>query len=378
LSRLFVVVLMCEVAIKMRYVMMYRSQIVRMCVVASLVGWIVAAQGFAQGTAVPKPAQPKLFLELTGHYNTPDGMALLPNGDIILAVPNFNDLSVGAYMVRIAPDNSVSEFMRLPHHPVTGQPVGPLGVCVAPSGDLFLADNQTTGERQSRVLRIVMKDGQPVDIKPVVVGTHVSNAVICHGGYLYVSDTMIDKTVKPAISGVLRFKLDELDGAPVELAADETKDPHFLGAIEVYDPVVQLGADGLCFDKQGNLYIGNFADGTVHRMTFDDNGNVTSNEIFARADFMKSADGLTFDPQTGVIYVADSRQNAVQMVLPDGTVKTLAQNGDTDGRDGGMDQPCETLLRGRELIVSNMDWPVPGAINQQYDPLCTLSVIQLK
>ena len=65
------------------------------------------------------------------------------------------------------------------------------------------------------------------------------------------------------------------------------------------------------------------------------------------------------------------------MVLPDGSVKTLVQNGDTDGLDGGMDQPCESMLRGRELIISNMDWPVPGTINQTYNLPATLSVIQL-
>ncbi len=37
------------------------------------------------------------------------------------------------------------------------------------------------------------------------------------------------------------------------------------GLIKVYDKQLPLGADGLCFDKSGNLYIGNFADGTVHR-----------------------------------------------------------------------------------------------------------------
>ncbi len=75
--------------------------------------------------------------------------------------------------------------------------------------------------------------------------------------------------------------------------------------------------------------------------------------------------------------MADSKANAVQIVSPEGSVKTLAQNGDTDGLDGGMDQPCEVLPRGRELIVSNMDWPVPGCINQKYDKPCTLSVIKL-
>ncbi len=355
-----------------------KSPLVRTGLALCLVVGMAAGGARGQGPAIPSPTQAKLFLELTGHYNTPDGMALLPNGDIILSVPNFNDLSVGAYMVRISPDNRVSEFMKLPNHPETGQPVGALGVCVAPSQDLFLADYQATGERQSRVLRIVMTDGQPVEIKPVVVGLNVANAVICHGGYLYVSDTQIDATVQPAISGVLRFALDELADAPVQVGANEAEDPHCIGVIEVHDPQLSLGADGLCFDRQGNLYIGNFADGTVHRMMFDSQGKVTSNKIFARADFMKSADGLTYDPRTGVIYVADSRENAIHMVLPGGTVKTLAKNGDTDGRDGGMDQPCETLLRGRELIVSNMDWPVPGTINTKYDPFCSLSVIELK
>ena len=34
-----------------------------------------------------------------------------------------------------------------------------------------------------------------------------------------------------------------------------------------------LGADGLCFDKQGNAYVGNFAGGTVHKIEFDADGN---------------------------------------------------------------------------------------------------------
>ncbi len=329
-----------------------------------------------------QPSKPlkesELLIKLPEGCNTPDAMALLPGGDVILSMPNFNELEEGARLMRITPDNKAEVFLELPNHPETGKPVGPLGVCLAPSGDLFLADFQSTGERQSRVLRIVMKDGKPAGIKPVITGFHVSNAVICRDGCLYVSETQIDAEAKPATSGVFRFKLDELEGEPVALADDETKDPHFLDTIVVYNEELPLGADGLCFDKQGNLYIGNFSDGTVHRFEFDEDGKVKSNTIFAKADFMKSADGLFMDPTSGVIYVADSKANAVQMVLPDGSVQTLAQNGDTDGLDGGMDQPCEVLLRGRELIVSNMDWPVPGCINQTYNEPCTLSVIRLE
>jgi sugar lactone lactonase YvrE len=322
--------------------------------------------------------KPELLVRLPAGCNTPDAMALLPDGSVILSMPNFNKPEEGARLMRITPDNKAEVFLELPNHPETGKLVGPLGVCLAPSGDLFLADYQSTGDRQSRVLRIVMKDGKPTEIKPVVTGFHVSNAVICRDGHLYVSETQIDAKAKPATSGVFRFKLDELEGEPVALADDETKDPHFLDTIVVYNEELPLGADGLCFDKQGNLYIGNFSDGTVHRFEFDDSGKVKSNTVFAKADFMKSADGLFMDPASGVIYVADSKANAVQMVFPDGSVKTLAQNGDTDGLDGGMDQPCEVLLRGRELIVSNMDWPVPGCINQTYNEPCTLSVIRLE
>ena len=92
---------------------------------------------------------------------------------------------------------------------------------------------------------------------------------------------------------------------------------------------------------------------------------------------MKSCDGLVFDPVPDELYVADSRANAIQVVSLDGKVRTLAKNGDTDGLDGGMDQPCEPLLRGREVIVSNMDWPVPGCINQKYNKPAVLTVIKL-
>ena len=202
--------------------------------------------------------------------------------------------------------------------------------------------------------------------------------MVVRDGHLYVSETQIDPEAKPAVSGVFRFKLEELEGDPVELATPITDDPHLVATIETHNEELPLGADGLCFDAGGNLYIGNFSDGTVHKLEFDTEGKVTSNTIFAKADCMKSADGLFMDAGSGKIYVADSKANAVQVVSPDGSVQTLAQNGETDGLDGGMDQPCEVLIRGKEVIVSNMDWPVPGCVNQQYDKPCTLAVIKLE
>jgi sugar lactone lactonase YvrE len=335
--------------------------------------------GDAEASACTPLKKSELLVELpTDKCNTPDGMCLLPDGDVLLSVPNFNDLEQTPLLMRITPENEAVPLVELPVNEHTKKPLGPLGICVAPSGDLFLADYQMEGERQSRVMRIAMEDGHPKEIVEVITGFHVSNAVICHDGYLYVSETQIDPEASPATSGVFRFKLDELEDTILALATPETEDPHLIATFETFDEELPLGADGLCFDGDGNLYVGNFAGGIVHKLTFDADGNVASNEIFAESECMKSADGLFFDPEAQKIYVADSRANAVQMVSLDGSVQTLASNGDTDGLDGGMDQPCEVLLRGRELIVSNMDWPVPGCINSGYDKPCTLSVIRLE
>jgi len=286
-------------------------------------------------------------------------------------------LDEGARLMKITPDNKVEKFLELGKHPETGELIGALGVCLAPSGDLFLADYQMKGKKQSRVLRIPMKDGKPGEPVPAIEGFHVSNAVVCRDGYLYVSETQIDIEAQPGTSGILRFKLEDLDKGVIKLADDVTKDPHFVCVIPFHNKEVRLGADGLCFDNQGNLYCGDFGDGTLHRIEFDGDGKVKSNKIFATADFMKCCDGLFFNPKTEEVYVTDSMSNAIHAVSMDAKVRTLAQNGDTDGTDGGMDQPCEVLLRGNELIVSNMDWPVPGCINKTYNEPCTLSVIHI-
>ncbi len=85
--------------------------------------------------------QPQLLLELPKYCNTPDGMTLLPDGNTILSVPNFHDKSAPPVLMKITKDNQAELFCTLPPHPETGRS-GPMGIRVAPSGDLYLADNQ--------------------------------------------------------------------------------------------------------------------------------------------------------------------------------------------------------------------------------------------
>lgn len=346
-------------------------------------GLVIAGCSKKEDTSQEKPTvkgsstllKAELLVQLPDYCNTPDGMALLPDNSFVLSVPNYNDANAGAFIMKISADNKVSQFFAPPPHPKTNV-AAPMGICVAPSGDIYYADNQFfQAPQSSRLMRIEMKDGQPQKAVTAVSGMNVANAVAIKGDYVYVSETILVPESKPLISGIFRFKMGD-EG--IELKTPLESDPHLITTITSNHPTIGFGADGLCFDSKGNLYCGNFADGTIHKITFDEQGNVADNTIWIKTDKMKCADGLCCDKKTDRILVADMIQNAIQMIHPDGTVETIAMNGDTDGADGGIDQPCEAIFRGNEVIISNMDWPFEGVVNTTWDKPYTLSVVKLK
>ncbi|MBN1126100.1 MAG: hypothetical protein JXA82_13920 [Sedimentisphaerales bacterium] len=321
-------------------------------------------------------AKTELLVELPDYCNTPDAMAMFADGSFLLSVPNYNDISVPAEIMKVSADNKVTRFFTPPAHPDSGR-AGPMGICLAPSGDVYYADNQfgDNSHEKSRVMRIEIKNGKPIQAQVVASGLNVANAVVIRNGYLYISDSVMVPGSEPLVSGVLRFRIGE-EG--ITLKSPVREDPHLIATIESHNIDIGYGADGLCFDPSGNLYIGNFSDGTIHKLQFDNQGNVISNSIWVNDPKMKCADGLFYDKGTNAIYVADMIQNAIQVVTLDGKVKTLARNGDTDGIGGSLDQPCEAIVRDNEVIVSNMDWPFPGIVNTTFDKPYTLSVIPLE
>lgn len=335
------------------------------------------------------PAQPQkqveLLVNLPDHCNTPDGMTVLPDMSVIVSVPNFNDPSAPPLLVKITPDNQVEDFLKLPPHPDTGR-MGPMGIRVAPSGDLYLADNQLFHGKdgkslfgKSRLVRIAMKDGKPGEVVPVASGLNVANGIAIRDGYVYITDTILVPDSKPLVSGVFRFKIGE-EG--IQMKTPLLDDPHLILKVESSGKI-GFGADGICFDGQGNLYVNCFEDAWIRKLRLDADGKVISNVMFAKAEFMKSCDGMDYDPRTNKIYVADLMANAVRMVSMDGTVETLAQDPDNDGAGGKLDSPCEALVRGKTIVVANMDFPVkgsdqaPGSVNTTFEKPYTIGVIRL-
>ena len=261
-----------------------------------------------------------------------------------------------------------------------------------PDGNLYIADMQVLwgGENKSRVLRINIEDGKPVDMDVVVEGFIVANGLIWRGDTLFVTESILRHEAAPAegqkkaplLSGVYAFSLAELQGEKIILSpySDEVQDEH-LAFTMVSSNRVGFGADGIIVDDMGNMYTSIMEDGVIYKTTFDENNNILETIQFTDEPTMISSDGLVWDATRQQIYVADILQNAVHAVDLQGKVTTLHKNGDTDGADGSLDEPVVLLVRGDQLIVVNMDlaWITPPglAVNTEVEAPYTLSVIDL-
>jgi sugar lactone lactonase YvrE len=341
-----------------------------------------SAKGAAADPSVPLK-QARALVQLPDYINAADGMCLMPDNSVLISAPNINDQKQPPWILRLTPDNKLEKFFDPIKHPDTGKAF-PFGICVDPaSGDVYYADLQWFAETKpnwkSRVVHIHMKDGKPTKATVLALGLIISNAVYIRNGYLYTTDTMTIPDSKPLVSSVFRFKLSE---EPLEVKKPLEKDPHRIGSILTHHPKIPFGSDGLTFDSRGNMYVGNFADGTVHKFEFDAQGQPKftpdkPSPPWAKAPFMKSCDCIFYDAKSDKIYVADAQANAVQIVSMDGSVQCLAQELTDDGANGKLDQPSEVLVRGDEVIVSNFDFPVEGGVNKHFEMPNFMSVIKL-
>jgi sugar lactone lactonase YvrE len=337
----------------------------------------------AAGDAVAAKGTPaQLLVALPDDCNTPDGMSLQPDGSIILSVPNFNDEKSPPRLMRITPDNKAEVFYKFPTpYPGYDAPINriaPMGVSRAASGDLYLADMQYMKDKnqKSRMWRLVVKDGKVDKMILVATGFNVANGTAIRGDCVYITESVLEEGYNPTMkSAVLRFKLDEEN---VTLKTPLKDDPHVIATFESHKQEWAFGADGIAFDSKGNLFVGLFSDGLLFKLELDAKGDVKSNKLFAQAPFWKNCDGMSCDTRTDKLYVADSANNAIQVISPDGSVATFSQNGEVkDKKKGKLSQPCEALVRGNTVVVSNMNWPFPGFVATTWEMPATLSVIPL-
>jgi len=376
-------------------------------IVGGVCGFAVAMPGGCASSVGAKGADalrpPALLAALPNDCPTPDGMAVSADGALVVACPNFSDQTKPACLVKVdKADGRVTRWVDIPTLAETGVAC-PMGIAFGPDGDLYVCDNQgwkgtPQGQFKGRILRLRIAGDRVTRTAVVAEGLEHPNGVRVRGGYLYVTQSFLSKVKDPSgdlVSAVYRFRLDD-EGVRI---GNTVGDPNLLVTLRTENRFCRYGADGLVFDSKGNLYVGNFGDGKIHKVTFDAAGRVISCAVFARTAFdirldpaksgflgqatrspLRTVDGLCVDAKDN-LYAADFSNNGVVRISPDGAVVRVWQNGDTDGRDGSLNEPGEPIIWNGRLVVSNFDAVSgpdnPDKVNTKTDLPATLSVLAL-
>ena len=325
---------------------------------------------------------PKLFSVLPDYVATPDGMAVHPeNGDLVLACPNYADQSLPGCILRIDADRKIRKWVDVPVLEETGL-ASPMGIAFGPDGDLYVCDNQGWPEIEKlkfkgRILRLRIRGDEVVSCTVVAGGMEHPNGMRIRDGFVYVTQSVMTKVKDPSglmVSCVYRFALDD-EGIEV---TNTLADPNILTTVLTRNPDCQYGLDGIEFDRNGDLLVGNFGDGAVHRVVFGPDGTAVSNDVWARdPDQLQTTDGFIMD-QEGNLYIADFFANAVARVRPDGTVERIAQSPDNDGLDGGLNQPGEPCIWNGVLVVTCFDLVTgPNVVDTGHSMPATLSELAI-
>lgn len=128
-------------------------------------------------------------------------------------------------------------------------------------------------------------------------------------------------------------------------------EPHsrILSDKKTQQPIV---ANGLAFDANGILYISDTARGAIWKTTIGADGSVGKPTLLAQSSLLEGADGLDFD-RSGRLWVTANERNAILALTSDGKVQEIAKN----GSQGPLEFPSAIVFVGNAAYVSNNDTP---------------------
>jgi sugar lactone lactonase YvrE len=134
-----------------------------------------------------------------------------------------------------------------------------------------------------------------------------------------------------------------------------------------------LVANGLQFDRRGNLYIADTARGAIWRVRFDSRGVMSSrmgcdttfapntlclSNVFVQHPYLEGIDGFVLDA-AGNMWADSNERNAVMFISSNGNVQEIFRNpvnAATGLRNAGpLESPASPALAGNRLCTSNSD-----------------------
>ncbi len=112
----------------------------------------------------------------------------------------------------------------------------------------------------------------------------------------------------------------------------------------------QISTNGLAFWTDGSLYSSNTGTGSIDRITLKADGTLDQVQQWVKDPLLLGADGITF-ASNGDLYVAANERNAIVRVTPAGVVSDVASNGNS----GPLEFPASPAFSGNALYASNFD-----------------------
>lgn len=320
------------------------------------------------GVAATPPTPAKLFILLPDYCPTPDNMALAPDGTLTLTCPNYTGGKPGV-ILSISADKQVRVLAKLPGR--TSQLVGkPKGLDYAPDGSLYVCNAQ--GQGQGQVLRLTFEDGIH-DSTQIVASGIDPNGLKYSNGYVYVTQTRLPQ-FSDVTGGLFRFKATDRN----VIVTGDRNDPSLIFTAKTTNPQRQVGLDGLTFDNAGNLYVGEFGDATIYKLTLDANGKVTNDEVYVQLPQNTGVDGMIMDNNNNLFVVGFSL-NQLLKIETNKKVTIIAQYTDNNGSKGELDQPVDLCFFDGKLLIANFDlMSAPAMVNKSHSKPYTISYIDLK
>jgi hypothetical protein len=137
-------------------------------------------------------------------------MAIDPEGNLILACPNYADPSLPGCLVKFDKDRKASKWVDVPVLPETGHAY-PMGIAFGPDGDLYICGNQGWTDASApnypgypfkgRILRLRIRDNKVMKCTVVAHGMEHPSGMRINRNHVYVTHSMLSRVKDP--SGLL-------------------------------------------------------------------------------------------------------------------------------------------------------------------------------
>jgi len=313
----------------------------------------------------------KLFANLPDNCPTPDAFAIAPNETLTLSCPNFANNKLQGELFSVDKLGNVSHLATVPKLGLSKK-ANPMGIAYGPEGALYVADSR--GIKHGRILKMSFDQNKLVKTEIFASGIN-PNGLRIHQNAVYITQPQIPNIDAENItSGIYRFSLNDKN----KVMTNSLMDKELIFNVQTDNPDVQIGLDGLDFDKDGHLFTTDLGDGEVYKLTLDRDGNVVRKELYMKISNDARIDGMVFDDK-GNLYLAGFALNQIFKITPNKQLIKIADYPDNDGSNGQIDQPADLMVYDGKLVISNFDlMKGNGLRNTAHSKPYTLSYINLK